>query len=93
MAGNGEEKILDAECWMTKKRLVLDSGRWSLDSLFVNFEPFCGQFKPVERPESSRNFPRRGVILLSAARLRRDWEVEGGGGLVKYWLKKLKHLE
>jgi len=30
----------------------LDSGRSSLDSLFVNFEPFCGQSKAVERPES-----------------------------------------
>jgi hypothetical protein len=25
------------------KKLALDSGRWSLDSPFVNFEPFCGQ--------------------------------------------------
>jgi hypothetical protein len=37
VAGGGEEKILDAECWMTKKKLVLDSGRWSLDSLFREF--------------------------------------------------------
>jgi hypothetical protein len=33
----GEEKIMDAGCWMTKKKLLLDSGRWSLDSLFREF--------------------------------------------------------
>jgi hypothetical protein len=32
----------------------LDAGPLSLIDLFiVNFEPFCGNDKPVERPESS----------------------------------------
>ena len=29
-----------------------DAGLSSLDLFIVNFEPFCGDIKPVERPES-----------------------------------------
>jgi hypothetical protein len=47
-----------------KKRLIEETGtkgsfanvnarRWTLGSVFVNFEPFCGNVNRVERPESS----------------------------------------
>ena len=40
-------------CWRRGKDLMWpDAGISSLDLFIVNFEPFCGDTKPVERPES-----------------------------------------
>lgn len=41
----------------------------------MNFEPFCGDIKPAEGPESRVQCS----ILLRAMRLRRDKEVVGKG--------------
>jgi hypothetical protein len=40
-------------CWRRGKDLLMrpDAGLSSLD-FFVKSEPFCGDIKPVERPES-----------------------------------------
>lgn len=40
----------------------LDAGLSWLDLFIVNFEPFCANSKPIERPESRvEHFPRRGA--------------------------------
>ena len=36
----------------------LDAGLSSLDFFVVNFEPFCGDIKPVVRPGSSKKNSR-----------------------------------
>ena len=68
-------------CWRRGKDLIWpDAGISSLDLFIVNFEPFCGDIKPVEHPESRvERLPRRGAILLRAMRLQRDKEVAGKG--------------
>jgi hypothetical protein len=68
----------------------LDVGLSSLDFLIVNFEHFCGNTKPVERPESRvEHLPRRCarrrkkmkcvVVRLRAGRLLSDKMLTGNG--------------
>ena len=46
----------------------LDAGLSSLDLFFVNFEPFCGDIKPAERPESSVE----GLYALRDSRVKEN---------------------
>ena len=67
-----------------KKRLIEETGakgsfanvnarRWTLGSVFVNFEPFCGNTKPVESPESRGDPPTRSAT--SVGQVGNWWQV------------------
>ncbi len=76
-AESGKRK---AESGKRKQGRFLDSGLWSLDAFFVNFEPFCGGENSVECPGAR---VEKGFAAKRHEKTRK-MQADGNGWRVKY---------